>query len=241
MAQSNGRRTALQAARAAGLAVHAASGLALGTSVEASRLLRVAEGLCRAASALLSAEGTAAAAAGASGAGGTLPAAGPAAGRRKKKPRKKKQPQSREEDSDQVMTACEAGGSVVIGDLTEFGLPDLSTLVLPPPGKEALSTTLALESAGDGGAAAGGQGAAAAAPPQAAAVAPTSVATAPTLAEARSTVEALQTQQLRSLAQALGGSGQGSRGRLIAFCVQRRIGGPERRSEGSAIGRGVQE
>lgn len=47
------RRNALEAARGAVLAVHAAAGLAMGPSTESSRLLRAAEGLVRAAIAAL--------------------------------------------------------------------------------------------------------------------------------------------------------------------------------------------
>ena len=46
----------LEAARAASLAVHSAAGLSLATSRDAARLLRAAEGLCRAAVAVLASE-----------------------------------------------------------------------------------------------------------------------------------------------------------------------------------------
>eukprot|EP00974_Lingulodinium_polyedra_P088620 8593849-Lingulodinium_polyedra.AAC.1 len=55
MALDGQRRRALDAARAAVLAAHAASGLAAAQSREATRLLRSAEGLCRAAAAVLAA------------------------------------------------------------------------------------------------------------------------------------------------------------------------------------------
>ena len=51
------RRLALQSARGACLAVHSATGLAAGASLEATRLLRAAEGLVRSAMAVLDAVG----------------------------------------------------------------------------------------------------------------------------------------------------------------------------------------
>ena len=49
------RNAALEASRGASLAVHSAAGLSLATSRDAARLLRAAEGLCRAAVAILKA------------------------------------------------------------------------------------------------------------------------------------------------------------------------------------------
>jgi len=56
MAAAGQRRAALEAARGAALAVHAAAGLAACTSRESVRMMRAAEGLCRAAVAVLSAQ-----------------------------------------------------------------------------------------------------------------------------------------------------------------------------------------
>jgi len=74
---------ALDAARGAGLAMHAASGLSAGVSREATRLLRAAEGLCRAAVATLAAAASEPAAPpGAAGAG---------APQRRRRPRARRQ------------------------------------------------------------------------------------------------------------------------------------------------------
>ena len=52
-------------------------------------------------------------------------------------------------------------------------------------------------------------------------------------AEAKAAIEMFGNDQLRALAQSLGGSGIGRRWALITFCVARRIGGPARLAAGS--------
>ena len=155
VAQDNGAaaraagRSALLASRGAGMAVHSAAGLAIvAASPEAARLLRTAEGLCRAASAVLAA---------ACSSGSSVPRGGgpgdatekPQKARKKKKKAKSKKQETSEagigegaamsDDSDAVNLAP-PGGSVVFGDLSELGLAQ-RVLVVDPVAPAASSSS----------------------------------------------------------------------------------------------------
>ena len=113
------------------MATHSAAGIAFGFSQEASRLLRAAEGLIRAASAVLDAAGGASvkspAGTAAAAAGGLV---GPTGKRRRRNKKKKKEVALGESAKPDVNMGGGAGsveqwvhsdGSVLFGDLSELG------------------------------------------------------------------------------------------------------------------------
>ena len=124
MATGHERRLATEAARASVLTVHAAVGLAWQTDKDAARLLRAAEGLCRAAVAKLAASPVPPP--------GTVPPPGKAAEKneemkdKKSKRKRKKTKQNQEMQVDgggptPVATIGSLAGAVV-GDLSELGI-----------------------------------------------------------------------------------------------------------------------
>ena len=146
------RRTVLKAARGAVLTAHAAAGLAAGARghapgahgtslLEVERALRAAEGILRSAVALLELPLAGPAKKPADGAA-EAPASG--AGRRRRKAEARRRRRVRERDGKSMAVDADVstgdllaragpGGSVLSGDLAEFGLPQ-NYLVVPGDG-----------------------------------------------------------------------------------------------------------
>ena len=213
-----------EATRASALAAHSAAGLCRDAgppAKEAMRLLRSAEALARAALASLQGTGlgTYSATAGAPvvEAGKVATQAVQKQRTRKRGKRKKKATNGDEEITaggllpmDGAPPALGPGESLLHGDLTELGITTQFALV-PQPSSTRPTSAIAATSPSA---------------PSRSACGPTT----PPVSEVdvRALVANFATDQLRCLARSLGGTGQGKRKGLIAFCVARRFGGPRR-------------
>ena len=137
--ESRGRRAVLKAVRGAALAAHAAAGLAATCSLkDAEKLTRTAEGILRAAAASLEV-GPVAPPPRPEAPAGVQQVEVKIAKLARKKAAKKRRRLKQKEDKGGAMAVDEgtsirdltAGGSVVVGDLTELGMEGVTRLDLP--------------------------------------------------------------------------------------------------------------
>ena len=153
-----------ESARAAALASHSAAGLAAsGGQREAARLLRAAEALARAAVAQLlapRASGLSASAPVAMGAAAGVPLVQDKGQKVTKKKKKRKKVAVKDTDKEELqgggdvdmpaavldasLSLAAPGGSVVVGDLSELGVPGGHALVVRPSAMDAASTLVPL-------------------------------------------------------------------------------------------------
>ena len=142
------RRLALEAVRASVLAVHSSVGLVWPIDRGTARLLRSAESLCRSAAAVLASSALGRASAEPSAAAEEKMVEKKVPKRKAKKKKEKQRQQEKEGDQDVAMGEATTmdnltanlppGGSLVIGDLSEFGVED-GVLSIPGSGRPSSS------------------------------------------------------------------------------------------------------
>ena len=222
----------VEAARAATLAVHSAASLSWAASPSAARLLRVAEGLVRAATSVLQTAGTSkksgcdeAGAKDVQPPGGNKSGGGATPGtctgtsrsaRRRRRRRFAKEARSR---AGEVAGGGKSGTKET--NIARSG-DRMASVDGYMEGGEVFDTYAAHSEAAPVAASPASRS-------EVKEVEEVEVAAAPvSVDQARAAVALLSTDSVRALAQSLGGSGQGRRKALVEFCVARRLGGPQR-------------